>query len=128
MGQAGYFRRNAFLGCFVSLCYGFLYYPTKGSFVKVFVGDSNWLGDDYRWRHFNACAQTLAFHPHLPSHWPQAEITLVRGTRQMRFILLRASPEAASQAAAQHGAALLKPGQQLHWTELPEHTSFVITV
>ncbi|MCB8747463.1 carbohydrate-binding protein [Rhodoferax sp. U2-2l] len=73
-------------------------------------------------------AQTLAFTPHLPSHWPQAEITLVRGTRQMRFILLRASPEAAVQAAAQHGATLLAPGQQLHWTELPEHTSFVITV
>jgi len=26
-------------------------------------------------------AQTLVFNPHLPSHWPQAEITLVRGAR-----------------------------------------------
>jgi cyclic beta-1,2-glucan synthetase len=71
-------------------------------------------------------AQTLVFHPCLPSHWPLAELTLVRGTRRMRFILMRATPDAARQATQALAATLLLPGQVLHWTELPDQSCFVI--
>ncbi|OLP04862.1 GH36-type glycosyl hydrolase domain-containing protein [Rhodoferax antarcticus] len=71
-------------------------------------------------------AQTLAFQPRLPSHWPQAELTLVRGTRTMRFILMRASPEVALQATAKSAATLLLPGQALNWSDLPDNSCFVI--
>jgi cyclic beta-1,2-glucan synthetase len=71
-------------------------------------------------------AETLVFHPCLPSHWPQAELTLVRGERRMRFILMRATPDAARQAAQPLAAALLLPGQVLNWQELPDTTCFVI--
>jgi cyclic beta-1,2-glucan synthetase len=71
-------------------------------------------------------AQTLTFTPCLPSHWPQAEMTLVRGQQVMRFILLRVTEAAALQATAQWGAQVLKPGQALHWPALAGHTCFVI--
>jgi len=73
-------------------------------------------------------AETLALRPHLPSHWPQAEITLVRGAHSMRFILMRASPEAALQATAQWSATLLQPGQALHWQDLPAQSCFVVAL
>jgi len=71
-------------------------------------------------------AQTLVFHPHLPRHWPQAELTLVRGKRTMRFILMRAAPEVALQATAPWAATLLLPGKALHWRDLPASSCFVI--
>lgn len=74
----------------------------------------------------NQQAQTLSFTPCLPTHWPQAEITLVRNQLTMRFILLRASATAALAATAQWDAQLLQPGQALHWPDLTGHTCFVI--
>ena len=71
-------------------------------------------------------AQDLCFVPCLPSHWDQAELTLVRDGRTMRFILRRASPSAALAATAQWGAQLLRPGQPLHWLALAPHSCFVI--
>ena len=71
-------------------------------------------------------AQTLVFHPCLPSHWPQAELTLTRGTRSMHFILMRATPQAAAQATQALAATVLMPGQVLTWPELPARTCFVI--
>jgi len=73
-------------------------------------------------------AHTLTLTPHLPSHWPQAEITLERGPRSMRFVLMRASPEAAQQAAAHWGATLLTPGQAVHWPGLPAQSCFVLAL
>jgi cyclic beta-1,2-glucan synthetase len=70
--------------------------------------------------------QNLCFTPCLPSHWPQAELTLVRDGRTMRFILCRASTPAALEAMAQWGASLLRPGQPLKWSSLASHTCFVI--
>ncbi len=69
---------------------------------------------------------TLVFHHCLPSHWPQAELTLVRGTRSMRFVLMRATIDAARQAAQPLAATLLLPGQALNWPDLPAQSSFVI--
>ena len=71
-------------------------------------------------------AYTLTFTPCLPSHWPRAEMTLVRDQQVMRFILMRASDTDALDATAQWGAQLLKPGQALHWRELDGQTCFVI--
>jgi cyclic beta-1,2-glucan synthetase len=75
-------------------------------------------------------AQELVFKPCLPSHWQQAELTLVRDDRSMRFILLRATPDAALEASAQatQGATaqLLLPGERLNWHALAAQSCFVI--
>jgi cyclic beta-1,2-glucan synthetase len=71
-------------------------------------------------------AQTLVFHPCLPGHWPLAEITLVRETRRMRFILMRTSELQALEQTQQWDAKLLRPDEPLHWPDLPDQTCFVI--
>ena len=71
-------------------------------------------------------ARDLCFMPCLPSHWQQAELTLRRDGRTMRFILMRASPADALEASAPRGAQLLAPGQLLHWTTLAPESCFVI--
>ncbi len=70
-------------------------------------------------------AQELSFRPCLPSHWQQAELTLTRDRRSLRFILTRATA-ATALAAAQGQAQLLRPGQPLRWHEQPTNTCFVI--
>ena len=71
-------------------------------------------------------AQDLCFTPCLPSHWHQAELTLARDGRTMRFILIRTAAVSALAAAAIGDAQLLRPGQPLRWNELAAHTCFVI--
>jgi cyclic beta-1,2-glucan synthetase len=71
-------------------------------------------------------ASSLSFTPCLPSHWSQAELTLVRGQRSMRFVLVRASSKYALQAAAVPGAQLLQVGETLHWPELTGANCFVV--
>ena len=71
-------------------------------------------------------AQELRFTPCLPSHWPQAEMTLQRDGRTMRFILVRASQSAALAATVPCGAQLLRHGEALAWRGLAPHTCFVI--
>ncbi len=70
--------------------------------------------------------EDLTFTPCLPSHWPQAELTLVRDGRTMRFILCRAGTPAALEATAKWGALLLRPGEILKWSSLTSHACFVI--
>ena len=71
-------------------------------------------------------AQDLCFRPALPTHWPQARITLRREGRSMHFLLMRGTgPEAVSAAAAM-GAQLLRVGQRLQWPALPADSSFVV--
>ncbi len=67
-------------------------------------------------------AYALSFEPCLPSHWPQAELTLKREGRTMRFILTRATFEAVAPA----GARLLHPGELVAWRELVADACFVI--
>ena len=75
-------------------------------------------------------AQALHFTPCLPSHWPAAEMSLTRDGRTMRFILIRAAPPAALDAAAAllagKQAQILLPGQRLCWQGLAAQTCFVI--
>ncbi len=71
-------------------------------------------------------AQNLCFTPCLPSHWHQAELTLKREGRSMRFILIRATAETALAATSQWSAQLLRPGQPLNWPSLGPATCFTI--
>jgi cyclic beta-1,2-glucan synthetase len=75
-------------------------------------------------------AETLHFTPCLPAHWPQAELTLTRGSgadaRTMRFILLRQTALAAVDANAAWNAKILAPGQPLAWRVLAPQSCFVI--
>ena len=71
-------------------------------------------------------AQTITFKPCLPTHWPQAEITLTRDDHMMQFILLRVTPAEAVRKLAPWGAALLLPGEALQWQHLAPKTCFVI--
>ncbi len=71
-------------------------------------------------------ASELSFNRCLPSHWPKAEITLVRGEQTMRFILMQADLHQALAATASSEAQPLYPGQLLPWTTLPPNSVFVI--
>ena len=71
-------------------------------------------------------AQELSFAPCLPSHWPQAELTLRRDGRTMRFILVRAAADDALATANPWNAELLRPGQALAWPVLAQNSCFVI--
>jgi len=76
-------------------------------------------------------AHRLSLRPCLPSHWPEARLTLRRGARVMRFLLLRVPPALAQKQAAAilgDGAAaqVLLPGQCVNWNELALDASFVV--
>jgi cyclic beta-1,2-glucan synthetase len=75
-------------------------------------------------------AQELTFTPCLPAAWHQAELTLQRDARTMRFVLVRCASLEALRATPLgrelRSAAVLQPGAVLHWTELAPHTCFVI--
>ena len=76
-------------------------------------------------------ARELFFTPCLPSHWPGAELTLVRDGRTLRFILVRVASGAAQRTLpgdAPNGARLLQVGQRLCWAELPADACFVIPI
>jgi cyclic beta-1,2-glucan synthetase len=62
----------------------------------------------------------------LPSHWPQAELKLVRDGRTMRFILRRSTSADALKDTAQWNAQLLNRREQLLWTNLAADSCFVI--
>ncbi|CAN5688105.1 hypothetical protein BH11PSE7_BH11PSE7_35860 [soil metagenome] len=76
-------------------------------------------------------ADELCFAPCLPSHWPQAELTLRRDGRTLRFVLVRGDSAQAFAVAAQllghTNARLLAPGDKLAWRELAD-SSFVIAL
>ncbi|MFZ3126014.1 MAG: carbohydrate-binding protein, partial [Acidovorax sp.] len=71
-------------------------------------------------------AQTLSFTPCLPTHWPQAELTLRREGRCMRFILVRATAQVALDVTAPLDAQLLRVGQPLAWPDCGAESCFVI--
>jgi len=71
-------------------------------------------------------AQSLMFRPCIPAHWDQAEITLVRDARTMRFILIRTTQKKAAEKARQWNASILFIGQDLRWNDLPYSTRFVV--
>jgi cyclic beta-1,2-glucan synthetase len=56
----------------------------------------------------------IGFVPCLPSHWPQAELTLKRGARGLRVIFCRSDCEPSEIDAR----ITLVPGEMLRWSEL----------
>ncbi len=100
-------------------------------------GGWSWYTGSSAWMHRAAMAsmfgmrqhdQTLMFYPCLPTHWPQAELTLVRGSRSLRLLVMRATPAQALSATTQWSASLLQPGQALHWPTLPDASCWVMTL
>jgi len=100
-------------------------------------GGWSWYTGSSAWMHRAAMAsmfgmrqhdQTLMFYPCLPAHWPQAELTLVRGPRSLRLLVMRTTPAQALSATAQWSARLLQPGQALHWPTLPDASCWVMTL
>ena len=71
-------------------------------------------------------AEDLCFTPCLPTHWPRAELTLVRNGHSMRFVLVRGEPLAALSSCADPHAQLLRVGESLRWTDLPQNSCFVV--
>ena len=76
-------------------------------------------------------AQELFFTPCLPTHWPGAELTLVRGGRTLRFILVRMAAGAEPSVlpgSAPPGARWLQVGERLRWADLASDLCCVIPV
>jgi cyclic beta-1,2-glucan synthetase len=76
-------------------------------------------------------ADTLHFHPCLPTHWPEAELNLKRGNLEMRFVFLRCGADAVRTAMEARGAdgvgvVLLKPLEVLEWNALVGSQRFVV--
>ena len=69
-------------------------------------------------------ALTLSLHPCLPAHWPRAEMTLRRGHKTMRFVLLQGAEVAAAQLPP--GTTALRVGETVAWKELPPSSCFVL--
>jgi cyclic beta-1,2-glucan synthetase len=61
----------------------------------------------------------LSISPCLPSHWPQAEISLRRGDRTLRIVVCRHDTVLPSAGAAAPQGAELESGATLNWHELP---------
>jgi cyclic beta-1,2-glucan synthetase len=71
-------------------------------------------------------AQELSFTPCLPSHWPQAELTLRRDGRTLRFVFQRALASVVRDGRAVPGARSLCSGEVLDWSALAGEHCFVI--
>ena len=100
-------------------------------------GGWSWYTGSAAWMHRAAIASifgleqsvdTLRFTPCLPSFWPQAEMTLRRGERSMRFIFTRSAPEVALAAHAHSNPQLLRVGEALPWANLAAQTCFVVPI
>ena len=68
----------------------------------------------------------LCLRPCLPSHWPEAGLTLRRAGRTLQFTLLRVDARQASELAVARSAVLLLPGAWLDWTLRPGLTRYVL--
>ena len=66
----------------------------------------------------------LSFAPCLPSHWPRAELTLRRGERTMRFVLMRSGLDDVPHDLV--AARVLQIGQVLNWLDLPAQATVLV--
>lgn len=74
-------------------------------------------------------AHELSVQPCLPSHWPRAEVTLVRDGRCLRFMLVRMAPgddRHSLPEGAPPGARWLQAGERLRWSALAGEQCFVV--
>ena len=93
-----------------------------------YTGSAAWLYRAALESMFGLCQghSELSFYPCLPGSWSQAELTLTRDARTMRFIFLRQTPAGAQAVCETLKATLLPVGQALQWGLLPEQSCFVI--
>ena len=63
-------------------------------------------------------ASDLSLKPCLPSHWREAEITITRGGRALRFVLYRGTAAQWTAANASANAQPLAVGHSLRWADL----------
>ncbi len=73
-------------------------------------------------------AQHISLNPCLPTHWPRAEITLVRGGRSLRFVIVRNEEDAAWEQTTNHSAQPLRVGQTVAWQEQGANSCFVMEI
>jgi cyclic beta-1,2-glucan synthetase len=71
-------------------------------------------------------AEELWFTPCMPAHWPRAELRLTRAGRSLRFVLVRATPQAAQALCSTLNGQLLKVAEPLRWMDAPADGCFVI--
>lgn len=98
-------------------------------------GGWSWYTGSAAWMHRAAIESIFGLHleadvlkltPCLPSHWRQAELTLRRDGRTMRFIIIRAPLEQALRETAGRQAQPLHPDQPLNWSVLTQDACFVV--
>jgi hypothetical protein len=65
---------------------------------------------------------TLSFTPCLPSHWPEAELTLRRGETSVRVIFARSEASRQWQSAEKAGALRIASGERVEWASLVQGT------
>lgn len=68
----------------------------------------------------------LRFTPCLPSHWPQAELTLRRSGTSVRVIFARSDASRAWQAAEKAGALLVASGELVEWRTLAQRGTALV--
>ena len=71
-------------------------------------------------------ALSLRFYPCLPSHWPQAELTLRRDGKTLHFLLLRASHADAVAQARRQNAETLAVGESVQWSAQVDGCLFIV--
>ena len=100
-------------------------------------GGWSWYTGAAAWMHraavealFGVCQTShhISLTPCLPVQWSRAEITLIRGTRSLRFILVRGDEAGALEQAANDSAQTLRVGQAVTWQELDTSSCFVMVV
>ena len=68
----------------------------------------------------------LRFTPCLPSHWPQAELTLRRAGASVRVIFARSDASRSWQAAEKAGALLVASGELVEWRTLAQRGTALV--
>ena len=69
-------------------------------------------------------ATTFSLRPCLPAHWPRAEITLRRGEKVMRFVLLLGAGDAGPNLPPR--GRPLDVGEAVAWTTMPAISCHVV--
>ena len=69
---------------------------------------------------------TLSFTPCLPSHWPEAELTLRRGETSVRVIFARSDASRLWQSAEKAGALRIVSGELLEWRALAKRGTALV--
>lgn len=69
---------------------------------------------------------TLSFTPCLPSHWPEAELTLRRGETSVRVIFARSDASREWQAAEKAGALRVGSGELIEWDTLAQRGTALV--